>query len=370
MKKKVAILTDYVGESLNSTPNVRMKTLCDNYDVDFFIRYKVENLEGLNANSFNNYNLFKLIKMSLTNKYDVIYASPIHHYPLAWIASKISKGVLVLDIFDDITLSKALIKTQKGILAKFKSLIYGVVYNIGKIVIKKADLVFLTLNKEILKHYPSRSKGYKHLTNGIWSSIVNENRLEISKYREDCNDNFEILYVGYVREDRGIFKMLDASKTLLSKGYKKIKFHIAGPIFEDDRDLINSFIKSNKLDDHVILYDFVKYDTVKDLMRKSDLAIYFFPTGRRELDYIYPIKIFEYLSMGVPIISTGGYGILDIREDFKEQILISEYNSNQLADMIIQQYEDRKTKRISNNIEKYYWEKISKEFIMEIENTL
>lgn len=363
-KINVAILTDYLGESMNSTPNVRAKTLCDNFDTDIYLRHKFEDLSGLNAKSINNYNIFRLFKNCIKNKYDIIYVSGIHHYFIAWICSKLSKGKLILDIYDDITLGKTLIKSQKGFLSKIKYYIYLILFWLGKPIIKSADKVFLTLNENILKYYPKRKKGYVKLRNGIWSSIIQENnKNQLNKL--ECR-KFNITYVGYVREDRGIFKMLEAMKIIKENNKNDFIFNIVGPVDKNDETEINNYIKNNNLEKNIILYGLSKYDTVKEVLNFSDLAIYFFPTGRRELDYIYPIKILEYVAFGLAIIATNGYGIEELKKDFPSQINTCEYNSTHLANLILEKMLHKTKKQISNNINKYYWENINETFISEI----
>lgn len=361
MKQKMLIIVDYIGESPNSTPYTRLKALKEEFTVDTCIRMKTDYIQNDLSSNIHKFSLINIINIARKNKYDFIYVQGVHNYFYAYIASLFNKGKLIIDIFDHIGLSKALIKSQKGLKAKLKYGVYNIFYILGKYAMKKADKVFLTLNKEILKYYPKRKKGYYHLTNGIWNDIA-----QSITYKEYENLNkYSFIYVGYVRADRGIFKILEAAR-FAKESELDFVINILGPVDKSQSKSIFSYIDTFNLEGYINIHGFSDYNKVREYLQKADAAIYFFPPEKIELKYIYPIKIFEYIAYRLPIISSKGKGIKELKNDYNENIILCDYNSSSLFEnfkALIQNV----NKGYSNDIkEKHLWESINKKFIEEI----
>lgn len=366
-KKKIMVLMDYIGESRNSTPYSRIKSLSEVFDVDIFLRKKQDiDYSDILISNYYKYSLFNIVGNIKRNQYDIIYTCGIHNYAIAYLAKIFSHGILVIDIFDDIVLGKNALKSKKGFFSNIKYAVFCIAFFIGKKVIKNADIVFLTLNKKILKYYPYRKNGYVHLINGIWSNILSKNKRNNLSANEFCS----VTYVGYVQTDRGIFKILDAVNEINIKKKYKFMFNIVGPILAEDKSKIIEYLNLHEID-NVKLYGFTDYDKVLEILEKTNVALFIFPTGRRDLDYIYPIKIFEYLSYGLDIIATEGYGIEELKQIFNENINVVKYDSKIIADKLIEIIcRGKKDRIIPKNLDDFTWEKINEKFISKINEAM
>ena len=366
-KLKVRVIVDYVGESRNSTPYVRLKTLCENYDVDIYMRKKslIENSE-IKAKNYYKYDFKLMLNHAVRKKYNIVYTFGVHNYMLAYMIKYITQGKLVIDIFDDIILSKETIRTKSDFASKIKYALLSAMVIAGKIVIKKSDVVFLTLNEKIIDFYPKRKRGYIKLTNGIWEELIKDNSSKI-KVR---NSKINITYVGYVRRDRGMIKILETTKILNRQYGLDFHVHLAGPISEEDNEFIDNYLKENGLN-NLTIYGFVDYQKVLELLSNTDIALYLFPIGKRELDYIYPIKIFEYASFGINIVATKGEGIKELSRAFNDNIHLVDYDSADIADTISDIASNSNIKRnIPKKLDEFTWEEINSKFLLNIEKIL
>lgn len=363
--KKCLVITDYIGESINSTPYVRVEVLSEKYETYLALRKNANYVKLKNDVRVEKYEYKELDRCIKENSIDFIYVQGIHNYFFAYRLASKNKKKLVIDIFDHIELSRKLIKTQPGIKGKIKYWGYNVFYFLGKLCIKKADIVFVTLNEKILDKYPKRKYGYIHLTNGIHREIVKNVVIE-----NKSEEQIHFVYVGYVREDRGIYKIFNAVKEVTDRGYN-IYMDIIGPIDENEKEKIMNKYAEFHLENNLTLHGFKQYDEVKAFLSRADYAIYFFPIEPVELKYIYPIKLLEYMSYRLPTIATAGEGIKEIANCFGKTIVLCEYDSNDLIDKIEMVINNNLKSECNDDDfyikEEFYWENINNRFIEKIE---
>jgi glycosyltransferase involved in cell wall biosynthesis len=118
------------------------------------------------------------------------------------------------------------------------------------------------------------------------------------------NDNkkeFDVIYAGGISSWRGIFEILEVA--ILAKSRKiDLKILFIGKVKEPGlKKKILNIIESNNLKSHFFLFDAIPYEQISEFYNKSKIGLCIFkdnPVYR----IIMPIKIFEYMAMGLPYI--------------------------------------------------------------------
>lgn len=174
--------------------------------------------------------------------------------------------------------------------------------------IKKSDHV-ITINKQ-LKEYTIKMGGNREnisvipagidLSNFLKDNFNNTNLRE--KYHIKDSD-FVIFFMGWLYSFSGI---IEVAEKLVKENYPGIKLMIVG-----DGDIYPTLVKiiSDSSSDKVILTGKRPYDEIPDLLSIADVCI--LPAYANDImSDIIPIKIYEYLASGKPIICSKLKGIL------------------------------------------------------------
>jgi glycosyltransferase involved in cell wall biosynthesis len=114
---------------------------------------------------------------------------------------------------------------------------------------------------------------------------------------------FDAIYCGGITKRRGALKILDTVR-LAKSDLPKIKVLFLGTCFPPElKQEMLAFVKENNLDENVVLKDAVPYKEVVEYYRKSRMGLgIFLPIRTHEI--ILQIKIFEYMSFGLPVIGS------------------------------------------------------------------
>ncbi len=119
---------------------------------------------------------------------------------------------------------------------------------------------------------------------------------------------YDFIYSGGITELRGAMKILEATKIAV-KTNTNIKVLFIGKY--NGKALLckmKAYVKNNKLENNVILHDFVNYSEISKFYNQSKIGLvtlFDIPTYRVSM----PIKIFEYMAFGLPIIGSN-FGII------------------------------------------------------------
>ena len=127
---------------------------------------------------------------------------------------------------------------------------------------------------------------------------------------ETINNNtkdIDLLYLGAVTEDRGIFIIIEVVKKLI-KRYPDLKVEIVGPVPSAIQARIEDEIRGGDLSDVIYLRGFIDYNAASDYINRSRIGLcLLFPTK----NYLnsYPTKLFDYMTCGIPIVGSN-FGLL------------------------------------------------------------
>jgi glycosyltransferase involved in cell wall biosynthesis len=142
-----------------------------------------------------------------------------------------------------------------------------------------------------------------------------------------------ILFVGTIYEFSGLENIIQNFEIIKNKT-KDIKFLIIGG--GENFEKIKSLVNQKKLGSNVILTNFKPQHEIPKFISLADVCINPFEINKIT-DSIIPIKIFEYLACGKPVLSTPlkGTVVLLPKEDFG--IIYSSYDSfvENLSDLLV-----------------------------------
>ena len=192
----------------------------------------------------------------------------------------------------------------------------------------------ITCNSEGTKENIERSYNFSNklevLHNGVNLKTFKPNKdLDSFKSQLKVPKNCKIVsYVGNTYIGRGIEKIIE-----LSKFNKEIFFLIVGG---EDSDNILYQKKINDSQKNILFTGHVKNSDIPNFLAISDILLIPYDTdftikgGSKALEYSSPIKLFEYLSSGKPIIASNLPSISRILSDGSDSILVNPDSFNDL----------------------------------------
>lgn len=301
---------------------------------------------------FKSINAFLLLIKGLTNSfYQIIDYSPKLIYERYRIFG--GYGVLIGKLFrkktilevNDPTVDAPYIEKRIGFFTKLIASLW--------------ERVVFACSDKIISHHPvmvkrANQKKVQIITNGVNTKKFNAKSFERTKWK----NKFVCLFVGTFAEWQGIDTIIKTASKL--KRYKKILFVFAG---SDGDETINTKFLGK-----------VDYDDVPQIIANSNICLYT-PDAENYLPmkklgfYFSPLKLFEYMSMGKPVIVSNVGNLKKLIKTEVNGYKIKPNNSGELRDKILKLYKNKKLfKKISNNnrkecIKKYSWSKIAKEIL-------
>ncbi len=133
--------------------------------------------------------------------------------------------------------------------------------------------------------------------NAVWESGVNTSLFRPSQYSNQ-KDALILMYHGTITINRGIDKVLLAIENL--RNYN-LEFHLMGT--GNDIVRLKNMTHNLKIVDRVIFYENIPFEKVPFYINKIDCGILPFPEYEG-WDVSSPLKLFEYLACGKPVIVT------------------------------------------------------------------
>lgn len=202
-------------------------------------------------------------------------------------------------------------------------------------------LVFQKVDKVLCQSETWQSFYHSFAGGSIDKYFVIHNWIDAKKYfaNRSCynnkftNDTLNILFLGWVTPNKGIFEVIEAAESLRAKN---IKFIVAG-----DGDAWNQATELVKVKKLTSLFNFVGWVNEKNklqLLQKTD--IYIMPSHREG----YPNALMEAMASSLPCIATNVGAIPDLIQDNYNGLLFSPKNVQQFVECL-NQLIDNPTKR-------------------------
>ncbi len=223
------------------------------------------------------------------------------------IAGRLTNTPLILELIGP-RYSEYSFKSAKKILAYTKTIMHDPVSP------EKLEIVTAAVNTELFKPDPEGGLRTRSL-HGILDAPI-------------------IGYVGTFADWHGVDHIVEASKGVLRK-FPTARFLMVGPYFEQ-------FKKKSQIKDvdHAFIFTgSVSYTSIPEYINAADILLAPYDPNQSSLRRMYgigsPLKVFEYMACGKPVVATAIDPITNVVEDGKTGILIPSGKPGALQEAII-----------------------------------
>ncbi len=189
---------------------------------------------------------------------------------------------------------------------------------------KYSDLVIAT-EENVAQNFKD------HLAHIPVEIIYNYCNWTVPTINEMPDKRFDFIYSGGIRRRRGAMEMLHAMVILREQGIKARLLMIGLVCDPGLKEEMEKFIESKSLSKQVTLHLPVPYEKVTDFYKASRCGLAFFDT-KKVNHIIMPIKIFEYIAFGLPVITTGIGHMKKITETYHTGLTVEPGNIAELAE--------------------------------------
>jgi len=210
---------------------------------------------------------------------------------------------------------------------------------------------------------------------------VNLEKFDITVSKEDARkklgipvDKKIIGYVGMFRTlgmEKGIEVLIQALVEL--KDHKEIILVLVGG-HEEDINFYKNSAQKEGVADQIIFTGMVMYDVIPLYLKSFDITIAPFPDREHYRFFMSPLKIFEYMASGRPIVSADLPSLRDILNN-SNSLLVSPGSSKELGAAIIKilgdsSFSSRIAAQARADVEKYTWDKRANRILFFIESII
>lgn len=201
--------------------------------------------------------------------------------------------------------------------------------------IKEAKMVTGTTGA-LLERYRVPEEKRRVIPNGIPSSfLMKSDAGSIADLREETNE-FLVGYVGVLREWIDFIPLFETMKRIRSKFL--IRLTVIGE--EGDKESVQRLAEKMGVAEQVSMVGTVPHNEIREYLAGCDCGIVPFAMTKTS-DFALPLKVFEYFSAGLPIISTP---IRSVKENFPTSIWFYD-NAGQLEEAILSIHSDKEMVR-------------------------
>jgi glycosyltransferase involved in cell wall biosynthesis len=154
---------------------------------------------------------------------------------------------------------------------------------------------------------------------------------------------FVVVYVGLVSPLRGLDILLPAIELAVGE-IPQIRLELVGKATPPDVAWLRAELDRRMLGDAVMHHGELPSDQAWQVMETASVCVN--PIHRPENAYAFPIKIYEYLALGCPVIASDLPGIRHIVRHEENGLLFEPGNTKALANSLIRLYRDPDLRRI------------------------
>ncbi len=186
--------------------------------------------------------------------------------------------------------------SKKGVILDTLRLIYFKFIDIWEKRNSKKYDAFITPEEFNLHYYTHRNSKQKKLI------VANYSFFELIESVAEKKE-YDIIYSGLIEESRGILQLIDAIK-ICAINIPEIKVLIIGNIHSlSFKEKLERKISLLQLSNNIILHEAVPFNEIEKHYRMSKTGILIWLPTKKNQNAI-PIKLFEYMAFGLPVIFT------------------------------------------------------------------
>jgi glycosyltransferase involved in cell wall biosynthesis len=282
-----------------------------------------------------------VIRLARKSKADIFHLHDPEIYWLGLILKVFFKGKIVIDIHENyhrIIKSKVYKRIMQLIVVCFYkayericiSCASAVIYAVSDI---RENHQQVKINNEVIKNFPEI-----HILAGVRKTHLKQ----------------QIIYIGDITIDRGIVETIQAFNLVRQHGFD-VNLKLIGPIH-----LERKYIQQSQKNKHIHFTGFLKREEVIKEIRLSDVGICLLHPKNNYL-YSYPVKIFEYMACGIPVLASNFTVFQEIVEKNKCGITVDPFDIKKIASsmMFFLKHPERANEMGKNGIkairENYNW---------------
>ena len=273
----------------------------------------------------------------------------------------------IADIFDDpeksLMIAKSVEKTPGDKLVTFAKKIE---FAITKRILKKTDFCITLIKPELVKKYFVPKEKIYSITNGVNLDI------DYSSYNKEKNDIFTINYVGPIEKTR--IRSLPPLILRLAERIKNFQIFLIGPDIKGGMAWLNKELASIRDGVIINITGRLPHEEVLKIISRSDVSLCLYPNDG-DLNPAYPIKIFEAMAVGLPVIASRLRGISEIITDSEDGFLVNPEDIEEAVNTIVMLKDNvslRNTigKNAKEKVKKFDWQLIHNGLKEEIDHFL
>jgi glycosyltransferase involved in cell wall biosynthesis len=185
----------------------------------------------------------------------------------------------------------------------------------------------------LLQRYQVPQDRLISLPNGVDARIIEEG---VGRPRE--LGRFRVFYVGSVVPRLGANVVLRAV-ALARRRIPELTLTLAGPVPRFYAQEFESLVRKLGLNDIITVHGKLDSPRVLAEIRDTDVCLYPFLQGEG-VDETIPIKVFEYLALGRPLIASDLAGVRPLLVDGENALLVPPGDETALADALVRLYKD------------------------------
>jgi len=267
-----------------------------------------------NSIAFSSFSLLVSLFIKLP-QYDIIYARDYHTTILALLPRLLFRKKLIYEI-------NGLASEEQKLKGRFllNRVIAFIIGRAEKIAAKNSDrIVSVTpqIASHLITHFNRSPKEIKIIGNGVNTELfrpINDQTL-LEKWRRSIGvemDEMVAIFVGNLARWQGVDVLIESGLQLLPEG-QKMKFLIVGngPLKAD----LMRRVSRSEFKSHFIFIGMMDYKNIPFLINISDFCIAPFILKRNEKTGVSPLKIFEYMACGKPIVASRIEGLEFIEKE-------------------------------------------------------
>lgn len=277
---------------------------------------------------------------------------------LAFIISRLFGLKWIADLWDDPEKMVFLTKIHKTRCQKLNILVKRIEFSLAARILRKAHKIILGLVPDrLIPKFSLSRNDVLFVTNGINLDYP----LFDDQDKKNNPEEFILFYCGTVDKIRleGIFFCIQR----LLQRIHKIRLVIAGPQMGDGYQWLEN--ECRRLDRGISLdiKGRLPYTAVLGLIAQADVCICPYP-DKMDLGSAYPVKIFDYMMMGKPVVVSGLPGTSAIINHGEDALVFAPGNYAEMAEHILELHGSENLKNhlsinAQKNVRKFCWNKIN-----------
>lgn len=197
-------------------------------------------------------------------------------------------------------------------------------------------------------------------------SRINNTLIDSIKNKYNLHSKQVIMYFGGISLSSGhaIDLLIDAFEIVKKEISNATLLLIGGG---EDIDNLKNYVNKKRLAESVIFIGRVNSEDIPNYIKIADITVD--PIRNTDVNRARsPLKIFESMAMGIPVITSDIGDRSDILQNGKSGVLVEAGNPNQLAEGIIyilndQDVRNKIIKNATKRINDFYWDKLINDFI-------